>query len=268
MKQETTIKKSEWTNPKNVLVFVFMLLLAIIIVVSILRERIVSENSDTTTITGQGKVSYQPDIAVVTLGVQVDKASKAEDALSKLNDSMNKITDSAVTLGISKEDIQTESYSLFPHYDPQNNDGLTSTPTGYDANQQITIKAKGIDTNPNLVSSIIESASKAGANQVVGISFDVSNLEELKQKARIEAINDAKSKSASLSKAAGIHRLGKITSWYETVIKSPDMNNTNYGYGAGGFGGSTEKTGAMQNGQISGGTDEIIIEMGLNYRIK
>lgn len=261
MEQENSILRIQWLNTKNVLIFLSVILLFVILLVSILREKIVSENNDTTTVIGQGKVSYQSDIAIVTLGVQVDRAFKAQEALNKLNDSMNKITESVKALGIPSEDIQTQSYSLSPHYDYQLGGGM-SMPSGYDASQQIVIKVKNINSDPNLAGSVIESASEAGANKVIGISFDVSNLEELKQKARIEAINDAKSKSGGMAKAAGIGKLGKVVSWYENIIKSPDSQNSSYG-----LGGSSEKA-VSAAPQISSGTDEIIIEIGLNYRIR
>ena len=270
MEQENGAVKCEcagdWKNPKTILMFSLVVLVSAIIIVSILRERIVSENEDIVTVMGRGKVSYQPDIAVVTLGVQVDKAPKAEDALSKLNESMNRIIASAKALDIPEEDIQTQSYSLFPHYDFQGEGGGTSIPSGYDANQQVTIKTKNIDENPVIVSKVIEEVSKAGANQVVGVSFDVSNLEELKQKARIEAISDARSKSSGIAKAAGVEKLGKVTSWYENIIKSPDVQSS---YDGGGMGGALAKSSAnVPSPQIPSGTEEIIIEMGLNYRIK
>jgi len=265
MEQENTIpntwNKIQWSNPKNVLIFLSVILLFAVLVVSILRERIVNENNDITTVIGQGKVSYQPDIAIVTLGVQVDKAFKAEEALSRMNESMNKIIEAEKALGIPAEDIQTQSYSLLPHYDYQLGGGV-SVPSGYDASQQIVIKVRDIDKNPNLAGSVIESASAAGANKVIGVSFDVSNLEELKQKARVEAINDARSKSGGLAKAAGIGKLGKVASWYENILKSPDSQNSSYG-----LGGSPEKA-VSATPQISSGTDEIIIEIGLNYRVR
>lgn len=260
-----TTPKSQWVNPKNAMIFASMILLFGIIFVSILREKIVNENNDITTITGQGKISYQPDIAVVTLGVQVDRVSKAQEALGKLNDSMNKVIEATKALGISAEDIQTQAYSLFPHYDYQITSGGATIPSGYDANQQIIIKVKGIDANPNLVGSVIESASGAGANQVVGISFDVSNLNELKQKARIEAINDARSKSGGLAKAAGIRKMGKVVSWYENIIKSPDLQNSGYGMGGSD---ATLSSKAPLAPQIPNGNQDIIIEIGLNYRIR
>lgn len=261
MEPEKIAKEPIWKNQKNILIFSGIVLLAAVVIVSILRERIVSENMETTTVVGRGKISYQPDIAVVNLGVQIDKANKAEEALNRLNETMNKVIDCAKTLGIPEEDIQTQSYSLFPHYDYLGEGGGTSLPSGYDANQQVAIKVRGVDQSPEFPGKIIEEASKAGANQVVGVNFDISNLEELKQKARIAAIKDAKSKTAELAKAAGV-RLGKMSGWYESVIKSPDSQNY-----YGGMGGSAEK-GSSLNPQISGGTQEIIIEMGLNYKVK
>jgi hypothetical protein len=261
MEQENSMLKVQWLNTKNVLIFLSVIFLFVVLLVSILREKIVNENNDVTVVTGQGRISYQPDIAIVTLGVQVDRVFKAEEALSKLDDSMNKIIEAVKALGIPAEDIQTQSYSLSPHYDYLLGGG-TSVPSGYDASQQITIKVKNINSNPNLAGSVIESANGAGANKVIGVSFDVSNLEELKQKARIEAINDARSKSGGMAKAAGIGKLGKVVSWYENIIKSPDSQNSSYG-----LGGSSEKT-ASATPQISSGTDEIIIEIGLNYRVR
>lgn len=266
MEQETPTKKFEfeWKNPKTVFIFTLAVLVTVIVVVSILRERIVNKDTDITTIIGRGEVLYQPNIAIINLGVQVDKVPKAEEALGKLNESMNRIIASAKGLGIADEDIMTQSYSLYPHYDFQGEGGGTSIPSGYDANQQVSIKARMVDENPAIVSRVIEEASKAGANQVVGVSFDVSNLEELKQKARLEAITDAREKSVGLAKAAGVKKIGDVVSWYENIIKSPDAQYSSYG-----LGGSGEKSSAGLNAspQINPGIQEIIIEMGLNYRI-
>jgi uncharacterized protein len=262
MEKENESLRSQWMNPKNILIFLSVILLFAVIIVAILKDRIVDKNLDVTTITGQGEISYNPDIAVITVGVEVDRAFKAEEALNKLNDSVDKVVSSIKSLGIPEGDIQTKSYSLLPHYDYQGAGGGVSVPSGYDANQQIAIKVKDIDSNPGLISNVIESASRTGANQIIGVSFNVSNLEELKQKARLEAINDAKLKSASLAKAAGIEKLGKVTGWYENVLKSPDLQNS--GYGAGG---ASDNSG-ISVPQIPAGTDEIIIEVGLNFRVK
>lgn len=254
--------KCQWKDPKFILAGAIIILVGAVMIISILRERIVNQNNDLTTVIGRGKISYQPDIAVVNLGVQIDKAPTAGEALGKLNESMGRVISSVKALGIPEEDIQTQSYSLYPHYDYQGDTGGVTIPSGYDANQQVSVKLKSIDKNPGLSSKVIEETSKAGANQVVGISFDVSNLEELKQKARIEAINDARAKAIGMAQAAGVRRLGKVVSWYENIVKSPDAQN--YSYGLGG----AEKSASSVSPQIPTGTEEIIIEMGLNYRVK
>lgn len=263
MEQENIAIKYDYKNPRNVLIFAALILLGAIIIVSILREKIVRPSEDITTVLGRGSVSYQPDTAVITLGARIDRAPKAETALNMLNDSMNKIIASAAALGVPAEDIETQAYSLYPHYDFQISGGRNAVPSGYDANQQAAIKARGIDKNRDMVGKIIEEAGKAGANQVVGVTFEVSNLEELKQQARIEAISDARSRSAGLAKAAGVRSMGRVVSWYENIIKAPDVQTPLYGIGGEG----AEKS-ASSSPQVSGGTQEIIIEMGLNYRIK
>lgn len=263
METENTIQNLNWKDPKLILKTLVLILVGAVIIVSILRERIVRDNENVVTVVGRGEVSYQPDMAIVTLGVQVDNVAKAEEALNKLNEATGKIISAVKAVGISQEDIKTQTYSLNPHYEYKAEE-RNSVISGYDANQQLVIKVKGIDNDPGLSGRVIEEAGKAGSNQVVGVSFDISNLEELKQQARIEAINDAKKKSANLAKAAGIRKLGSVVSWYENIIKSPD-NSQNYNYG---LGGNAEKSVSSIPAQVPSGTDDIVIEMGVNYRIK
>ena len=116
---------------------VLILALASVAIISIVRDRIVNYPQNSVSVTGQGKVIYQPDIAIVTLGVQIDKVAKPDEALNQLNDRITKIVAAVKALGIAPEDIVTQSYSLYPQYDYINN---ASNLSGYNANQQITVK--------------------------------------------------------------------------------------------------------------------------------
>jgi uncharacterized protein YggE len=173
---------------------------------------------------------------------------------------MNKIIEAVKKSGVKDENIRTENYTLSPQYDVI---GGISKVSGYSANQQLSIKIMGIDKDQNLVSNAIASASKAGANQVAGIKFDVSNLNDLKQEARIKAIADAKAKSANIASVAGV-RLKKVIGWYENIIKAPDGAFPYYSYGVGGEGGG----GGLPTPQIPAGSQEIIIEINLNYEVR
>ncbi len=247
-----------WRNPKIILILIGMLLITGIVVVSILRDRIVNQNQWQVSVMGQGKVSYQPDIAIVNLGVQVERVSTAESALSQLNKKMASVLKAIEELGIAAEDIQTQNFTVFSQYDYIDQ---VSVLAGYNANQQLSVKVKELDKNPDLVSNIIIKASAAGANQVNGVSFNVSNLESLKDQARIKALEDARRKAASLASAAGV-KLKKVVGWWENLVQAPGIA-TPYSYdGKGGAGGGTT------SGTIPTGQQEIIIEIGLNYQVK
>lgn len=245
------------------LVMGILLIVAItsITIVSIIRDRIVDNQQNQVSITGQGRIAYQPDIATVTFGVQIDKVSKAEDALNQLNEKIKKIVAAVAGQGISQDDIITQSYTLYPQYDYV---GGVSVPSGYNANQQIAVKVRDIKNNPNKTSSVIAEASKAGVNQVIGISFDVSDLESLKQQARVLAIADAQSKAGNMSKAAKV-KLGEVVGWWENYVQGPGIATQTYlGSDKGGMGGAS---GAVSP-TVPTGSSEIVMEMNISYKLK
>ena len=90
-------KSEAGAKAKPAIIIVGLVLLAAIIVVSILRDRLVNVQYRQVTVNGQGRVSYNPDLAVINLGVQIDKAKQAEDALKQLNEKVNKIREILAT---------------------------------------------------------------------------------------------------------------------------------------------------------------------------
>lgn len=243
--------------PKFILMMTALILAAGIIVVSILRDRIVNQQFRSVTITGQGKVSYSPDLAIITLGVQIDKVAKPEEALNQLNTKVAGIIKAVNAAGVKAADIQTQNYSLYPQYDYKDN---VSSVSGYNANEQLVIKVKDYNQNPDNLNKIIAAASKAGANQVNNLSFDSSKMNDLKQEARVKAIADAKDKSSALAAAAGI-KLGEISGWYENLVQ-PISYQTDLG-GKGGMGGS-----GVSAPSTPSSDREVIIEIGVTYNIK
>ncbi len=250
---------SQWTQG-NVLKLVGLLLMGAIVIVAILRDRIVNQPQAQVSVAGVGRVSYQPDQATVTLGVQVDKVFTADGALRQLNDKVGKVVAAVKAAGIDDKDIETEAYTLYPQYNYVNG---VQIPAGYSANQQLSVKVRNLGANNSNVSAVVAAATQAGANQVTGIAFDVSNLETLKQQARVQAIADAKSKAGAQAQAAGV-RLGEILGWWENVVQSPDAEL--YGGAADGKGGAGIG-GAAPTPVVPSGNQEIIIQESLNYKI-
>lgn len=250
---------SDWRSPKTVALFLGMLLLAGVVVVSIVRERIVSEQQWQVAVTGQGKVAYQADIAMVTLGVQVDKVPTADQALKNLNAKMNKVVAAIKATGISPDDVQTQNYTLAPQYNYK--DGVT-TPAGYSANQQLVVKVRKINQGSEQLTRVLADATKAGANQVNGIAFDLSNINEVKQQARLKAIADAKGKARQLAWAAGV-RLGRVVGWWENVVQAPGVSGPAFMADGKGGGDMPQITPTVPSG-----LQEVIIEVSLNYKLR
>ncbi len=244
-----------WSSPKVLLTLIAMLLLASVVIVSILRDKIVNEQQWQVSVIGQGKVSYQPDTAIVQLGVLVDRAETSEIAISNLNEKMEAVIAAIQELGIDEKDIQTQGYSVYTQYDYIENRSILA---GYNANQQVTIKVRELAPEDEIISSLITSATKAGANQVNGITFETANIEELKQEARLKAIADARNKAHDIASATDV-KLGKIVGWWENLLQPPYPGTPYYfeGKGGGGVGDS-----------IPSGINEVIIEINLNYQVK
>jgi uncharacterized protein YggE len=235
-------------------VFLIFLVLCLsgVVAISILRDKIVNNNQNQVTVNGRGSVSYQPDIANVVLGVQIDRMENSEEALKVLNEKVGKIITNLTLLGVDAKNIKNQAYALQPIFD--HIDGANIL-VAYNANQQIIIKVEGMDNNFSLLNQVISESVKAGANQVLGVSFESSKMEELKQGARLLAIEDAKLKSSTLANAIGIS-LGEKVGWWENVINpSPYYDYSYLGTGGGGP-------------IINSGVHEVVVELGINYKIK
>jgi len=247
-----------WRQPKFWLTVLGIAGLAVVLSLAVSARDNAYPNQ--VTITGQGRVAYQPDTATVNLGVQIDKVAKADQALEQLNQKISAITEAVKKAGVAVENIQTQSYSLYPQYDYPS--GGVSVVSGYNANQQMAIKVENIGENAKLVNQVISAASKAGANQINGVTFTSSKINDLKQEARLKALADARGKAPILAQNAGV-KLGKILSWYENLVQSPESGAY---YGAGGMGGGSDAKGG--GATVTNGNQEIVIELGVNYRIR
>ncbi len=252
MNEEKTLS----SGAKAAIVIVGVVMLAAVLVVAMLRDRITNQQFRTVTITGQGRVAYNPDLAVITLGVQMDKIAKPDDALNQLNAKVASIIKAVKEAGVEPESIQTQNYSLYPQYDYKDN---ISSVSGYNANQQLVIKVTGYDQDQAKLSRVIAAASKAGANQVSSLTFDSSQMNELKQQARLAAISDAKNKSGSLAETAEVE-LEEIVGWYENYL-SPLPAYSTYDYGKGGMVNESSP-------ETPAGEREVVIEIGVTYNIK
>jgi len=148
-------------------------------------------------VTGEATVSVPPDLAEVDGGV-TSEARTAREASEANNVAMGKVLSALKGAGIAEKDFQTSRLSLQPQYAPKP-PGLSAV-VGYRASNRVTIRLRDISK----VASVIDTLVTAGANEIGGINFMVSNASKLLDEAREQAIADARRKAEIYAKAAGV----------------------------------------------------------------
>jgi uncharacterized protein YggE len=110
--------------------------------------------------------------------------------------------------GIAERDVQTAQFSIRPMHDARV-DGQNRI-VGFQATNQISVKVRAL---PKLA-TVVDQMIAAGANSVSGIHYTVAQRSTLLDKARGDAIADARRKAELLAKAANV-RLGRATAIVE-----------------------------------------------------
>lgn len=167
------------------------------------------QSSGELSVVGVGKVDITPDTASVDLGIVVNDAKTIEEASTEINEVNNAIVSAVTALGVDKGDIKTSNYSINPNYDYVRSPN--GTITGYNGNTTVTVKVKETDKLP----LVIQAATEAGANQVMGTNYMVDKPEDYQEQARQKAIDNAKEQAQKLASQLGI-RLGKVTNIVES----------------------------------------------------
>lgn len=185
---------------------------------------------NTISVSAEGKVSAVPDLATVNLGVltQGPTAAAVQDENSK---KINKIIEFVKQQGISKDDIATSQFNIYPQ---QNYQAGRSIIIGYQANQTITVKIRGVDKSTEKLGKILDGVTNNGANQINGVSLSFDDPDNLRQQAREQAISKAKEKAGELAKIAGL-RLGRVINLSESGNTPGPIPSYVEGFGGGGL---------------------------------
>ena len=170
---------------------------------------------NTVTASGEGKAVAAPDQAEMNFGITTagTEAKKTLDAASKQADAIIAALKKA---GVTKEDIQTSGVSLYPQQDYSNS--KTPRITGYQASVQVRVTIKDMST----VGNVIEAGTAAGANEVSGPTFTLSEQSTSRAEAIDKAVADAKSRAEVMAKAAG-KSVGDVLSMSEAGISVPPI---------------------------------------------
>ncbi|GAB1717395.1 MAG: protein of unknown function DUF541 [Nitrobacter sp.] len=166
-------------------------------------------------VTGEATISAPPDLAQIEAGVTTD-AKTAREASNANNAAMGKVLLALKSAGLAEKDYQTSRLSLQPQTAQSRTSGNSPQIVGYRATNQVTIKLRDVSK----IAGVIDAVTAAGANDIGGINFTVSNASKLLDDARAQAIADARRKAEIYAKAAGV-TLGAPLSISEHGVAMP-----------------------------------------------
>jgi uncharacterized protein YggE len=207
-------------------------------------------------VTGEGKVTVVPDVAVLNVGVEA-QADTVAQAQNDAATAMNAMKSELAARGIADKDIKTQYFTIYPvrNYVP---DKGSEELAGYRVTNMLTVKVRKVEDT----GTIIDAVAKAGGNfiRIDSITFTVDDPVPYQKEARDKALTDARDKAKQIADKAGL-KLGESTFISETTSYYPTLYQS-------GMGIQVPAPVALGDTSINPGETTITILMQVAYDIK
>ena len=166
-------------------------------------------------VTGVGKVTVTPDVAVVSLGVQA-QASTVADAQQQASTAMAKVMAALKANSVADKDIATQYYNITPVYSYDSKTGK-QTLEGYSVSNTVNAKVRNVGN----AGVVIDAVAAAGGDytRINSVTLTVDQPEQYNTQARQAAMTDASNRATQLAKLSGV-KLGKATYINESLNSS------------------------------------------------
>jgi hypothetical protein len=152
----------------------------------------------TVSVSGQGEVSAEPDLAHVTLGVQARRPTMAE-ARKEVATTVDRVLALCKDLKIDPKFVNATRVQVQPDYswDERNRKQVL---LGYIVSRQVQVELRDLEQ----LGPLIERAVSAGVNQVSDPALDSTQRKQLERQAMTLAVQDARLNAETLAQAAGV----------------------------------------------------------------
>ncbi|PWH12499.1 MAG: SIMPL domain-containing protein [Anaerolineae bacterium] len=211
-----------------------------------------AQNPRVISVSGTGQVLLEPDMAYIYIGVSTE-AESAADAVARNNADTQRLIDTLKAAGIAEADIRTSNFSIWQNT-PYGMDGQPGKPV-YRVDNTVYVTVRDLSK----LGSLLDSAVRAGANNINSIQFDVADKTQALSQARKAAVEAAKKQAEELAQAAGVN-LGDIQNiqYYDAT---PIVYTEAKGMGGGG-------DAAALNVPINPGQMQITATVTISFEIK
>jgi uncharacterized protein YggE len=167
------------------------------------------------TVVGVGQVNLVPDIAQINVGAEA-RMDTVSEAKAEVDRQVAAIVAALQAMGVADKDIQTSHYSIYYErepYPPVGREGPDEEGQGwYRVSNMLRVTVRDVDQAGAVLDAVVE----AGANQVYGVTFTVSDDSKWQSEAREKAMADAKARAEELARLAEVE-LGETLSVSEVI---------------------------------------------------
>lgn len=199
----------------------------------------------TLSVNGSGTVHVEPDIALISLGVQT-LGPDVGVAVQENNRRAKAVMQALLETGVAPADMRTTNFyvSSQPQFDPM---GVPTGETNYTVDNTIFFTLRA----PDKLGSVLQSALQAGSNSVQSVSYSIADPSLPMAEARQLAVADAQRQAEELASAAGA-ALGDVLFLSEGGASIPIYYEAPaFGKGGGGGGVPVESGTLAYQAQIS-----------------
>lgn len=142
-------------------------------------------------VSGEGEMAIQPDSASVNLGI-ITESKQLISAQQQNSLEVTKVIDSLISLGITKNQIQTFDYRIEPDYDYDQGKQIFR---GYKITHILQVKIEDL----SVIGKVVDTAVQNGVNYVSNVQFTAKNKESFYKQALILAVNNATEKAKTIA---------------------------------------------------------------------
>ena len=208
----------------------------------------------TITVIGESKVTVEPDIARVTIGVETVKNS-VEEASAENKVAVEAVLAALADAGIADKDIQTTGFNIYAdRYGPEG--PLADSDVRYRVSNNVTIIIRDLDS----VGTVLDAAVEAGANNIYGVEFALEDPSQAEPEARAAAVTDAQAKAEELAGLLSVSK-GRVLSVSEVIGNGGGYYSNNFAQQAKGMGGGG-------GAPIAPGQIDLIMQLQVVYAIE
>lgn len=150
---------------------------------------------------GTGRVSMEPDVAELRLGVSVARPTVAT-ARADAAAAMTAILAAVTGAGVERRDVRTSLLSVQPRYDYR--DGQAPVLTGYELADVVEVTVRDLAR----LGDVIDGTLGAGATSLDGLTFRVDDPTAAEVEARRRAMAAARARADVLAEAGRLRIVG------------------------------------------------------------